>query len=333
MRSILKKFLPAGARYWIDEAQASRGAEPGSQGGMTRREVLRSAAAGAVVVAGGIVVAGTPLLSLADETPKSALDVAELGKAIGKLLDTSPYNRVPGTETRVYDAPIFGVSSAEDPLFPKLKEAVAKAHFLPKDWLPGAKSVISYFLPYTQPVSQANRGKDETPELWVQAHHQGAKAAELVRRFIKKTLGDQNVDVFMPFHDARYKCKTLASTWSERHVAFVCGLGTFGLSKNLITAKGSSGRLDSLIVDREIAAVKRAYEGTYDYCTKCLSCVGRCPVGAIREKGKDIGVCAKKVLAGKASPEQAVCGKCLTGVPCESCIPAKAAAPASAPAA
>lgn len=32
--------------------------------------------------------------------------------------------------------------------------------------------------------------------------------------------------------------KTFGSNWSERHAAYVCGLGTFGLSKGLITDKG-----------------------------------------------------------------------------------------------
>ena len=38
----------------------------------------------------------------------------------------------------------------------------------------------------------------------------------------------------------------MASTWSERHVAYVSGLGTFGLSGGLITAKGQAVRLGSV---------------------------------------------------------------------------------------
>ena len=38
------------------------------------------------------------------------------------------------------------------------------------------------------------------------------------------------------------------SKWSERHAAYACGLGTFGLSKGLITEKGMAGRFASIIV-------------------------------------------------------------------------------------
>jgi len=111
--------------------------------------------------------------------------------------------------------------------------------------------VISYFLPYSEAVSKANRGQDDAPDLWVRAHKQGAKAAELVRRFLKKNLTEDHISVFVPFHDKRYRNKSLIANWSERHVAFISGLGTFGLHKNLITEKGSSGRLDSLITDHD----------------------------------------------------------------------------------
>ena len=39
-----------------------------------------------------------------------------------------------------------------------------------------------------------------------------------------------------------------ASNWSERHVAYVCGLGTFGC-QGLITSKGLAGRFGSIITD------------------------------------------------------------------------------------
>jgi epoxyqueuosine reductase QueG len=284
---------------------------------MTRREFILG------TVAGAVVAAGAPLFTFAQEatTKPAGTSLAELSKAAGKLLDASPYNLVPDTKTKVFDAPVFGVSSAQDPLYVKLREVVGKTHYLPADLLDGAKSVISYFLPYSGAVSKANRGQEDAPDLWVKAHKQGAKAEELVRRFVEKTLTADNVAAFVPFHDKRYRNRTLVSNWSERHVAFISGLGTFGLNKNLITEKGSSGRLCSVITDHDFAATKRTYKDTYEYCTKCQACVGRCPVGAITKDGKDIRVCCKHVLAGKATPDTAICGKCLTGVPCENCIP------------
>jgi epoxyqueuosine reductase QueG len=311
----MKKLLPFDASTWTDEVQSSSRVD--DLWLLTRREFVLG------TIAGAVAVAGAPLFTFGEGATAKPVgsDISELSKAAGKLLESSPYNLVPDTKTKVFDAPVFGVSSAQDALYEKLKEVVGKDHYLPEDLLTGAKSVISYFLPYSDDVSKANRGKDDAPDLWVKAHKQGAKAEELVRRFLEKKLAADNIAVFVPFHDKRYRNKSLVSNWSERHVAYISGLGTFGLHKNLITEKGSSGRVCSLITDHDFTATKLAYKDVYDYCTKCQSCVGRCPVGAIKKDGKDIRVCCKRVLAGKATPETAICGKCLTGVPCENCIP------------
>ena len=47
---------------------------------------------------------------------------------------------------QIYDAPIFAVADADDPLFSKLREpeVVGEGAFLPSDWLEGASSVLSF---------------------------------------------------------------------------------------------------------------------------------------------------------------------------------------------
>ena len=72
-----------------------------------------------------------------------------------------------------------------------------------------------------------------------------------------------------------------ASNWSERHVAYVCGLGTFGLSKGLITERGMAGRFGSIVTDAELAPTPRKYSDPFEYCTKCGACQFRCPAKAI----------------------------------------------------
>jgi len=284
---------------------------------MTRGEFLRR------LVQAAIAAMVAPAVARAGGEERAPADVSSLSHAVSELLDTTPYNRLPGTDTRIYGAPLFGVSSAQDPLYRKLKEAVGLGHYMPVDLLPGAKTVISYFLPYSDAVNKANYGPENSPALWMLAHTKGAAAAELVRRFLTRRITLIGAEVFVPFHDSRYRTKSLVSNWSERHVAFISGLGTFGLHKNIITTKGTSGRLDSVITDREFTPTKRDYDGIYERCNKCHACVGRCPVGAISETGKDIRACARHVLARNVDPEHAVCGKCLTQVSCEKCVPAR----------
>jgi hypothetical protein len=50
---------------------------------------------------------------------------------------------------RLYDVPIFGVADALDPMFEEMRRpgAIGPHFLLPEEWLPGAKRVISFFLP------------------------------------------------------------------------------------------------------------------------------------------------------------------------------------------
>ena len=114
-----------------------------------------------------------------------------------------------------------------------------------------------------------------------------------------------------------------SSNWSERHVAYAAGLGTFGLSKGLITKKGTAGRCISIITDAVFEPDKRPYTGVYDYCSFCGVCARNCPAEAIsKEEGKNHYRCSEFVNTTKAkhSPRYG-CGKCQVKVPCENRAP------------
>lgn len=116
---------------------------------------------------------------------------------------------------------------------------------------------------------------------------------------------------------------TYSSNWSERHAAYVCGLGTFSLTRAIITQKGTAGRLGSIITDLELEPDPRPYTGLYDYCTRCGACIRRCPVQAISlEGGKLQDPCNQRsaMLRERYAPRYG-CGKCQTGIPCQSRIP------------
>ena len=118
---------------------------------------------------------------------------------------------------------------------------------------------------------------------------------------------------------------SFTSNWSERHVAYVCGLGTFSLSKGLITERGVSGRFGSVVTDAPLPVTKRRYTGLYDYCLMCGACVRNCPAQAISlEHGKSHHLCCSyfDTLREKYAPRFG-CGKCQVNVPCERRIPQK----------
>jgi len=128
------------------------------------------------------------------------------------------------------------------------------------------------------------------------------------------------------FHE--YGCvteRTFGSNWSERHAAYVCGLGTFGLSKGMITERGMAGRFASVIIEEQLETDERPYTDVYEYCTGCGACARRCPANAIDlKKGKDHIACRAWLLRmSEIHAPRYGCGLCQTGVPCESCRPKK----------
>ena len=55
---------------------------------------------------------------------------------------------------RLYDPPLVGFGSADDPLFDAFKkpDVVGPWHMSPKEWLPDARTVISFFFPTSKEV-------------------------------------------------------------------------------------------------------------------------------------------------------------------------------------
>ena len=241
---------------------------------------------------------------------------------------------------RLYDDPIVYVGSANDSLWEELKKPEAVGHLFrtPREWMPEAKSVVSYFAPFSDYVVNGN-GMDpvDVGHGWLYARVEGQQFLHNVNHFIEGWFAGRGIRAFSPYasSDFQYvfaagsspsvKDKELAytSNWSERHVAYVCGMGTFGLSKALITPKGVCGRFGSVICDAPLPVNRRPYTGVYDYCIKCGACT-RCPGGAITMQGKTNAACSKyvEVLRDKYAPRFG-CGKCYVKTPCERGIPTK----------
>lgn len=241
-------------------------------------------------------------------------------------------------DLKIFDAPILAFGAAEDENFKLLKEpGVIGDHYkLPTDWLPTAKTVISFFFPFTEEVVVSNRKNNQWPsEGWLHGRIEGQKFLNKFAEFLKNELISEGYDSIVPVLDKRFwtttvnvsdPSKSFTSNWSERHAGFVCGLGTFGLSKGLITKKGIAGRLVSIVTELYLEPDVREYKEIYEYCTMCGACVKKCPVEAISlENGKDHKTCSDFVdtTQEKFNPRYG-CGKCQVSVPCERRIPRKA---------
>lgn len=239
---------------------------------------------------------------------------------------------------KIFEAPIWGFAASDDDYFTLFKEpTIIGEHFLkPKEWLPQSKSVISFFLPFTDVVKNSNRHEKLWPsEEWLHGRIEGQSFINKLCIYLQSQLINAGYNSLVPTLDKRFWFKSclnkdtphpeasFTSNWSERHAAFVGGLGTFGLSKGLITSKGTSGRIGSIITELYLSSRKREYENIYEYCSKCGACVKKCPANAISiDKGKNHIICSNfaDTIYEKYKPRHG-CGECQTGVPCESSIP------------
>lgn len=235
---------------------------------------------------------------------------------------------------KLFDKPIFAFGSTDDECFTLFKQAsVIGEHFLlPKEWMPSANTVISFFLPYSEEVRKANRGDNQWPaEEWLHGRYEGHKLLVKLCEFLMSELSAAGFESMAPSLDNRFWTNDydqeydimFTSNWSERHVAFACGLGTFGLSKGLITRKGIAGRFGSILTDLSLQPDTRDYKEVYEYCNMCGVCAKKCPANAISiENGKDHFPCYMHIeeTLRKYNPRYG-CGKCQVGVPCESRIP------------
>lgn len=246
---------------------------------------------------------------------------------------------IPGAGHVVFfDEPLIGFAAADDALFEEyLKPEVIGENFLtPAQWLPSARTVVSFFFPFSERVRSSNRAHraEPSPE-WLYARIEGQAFITRVMTNLQRLLGEKGIEACVPGQDERFGVRrepTSAggaadfhadSRWSERHAAYACALGTFGLSRGLITEKGTAGRFSSILVSEEWPATARRYTGIYDYCIRCLACAQNCPARAISaEHGKN------NVLCGDYTHETKIryaprygCGKCQVGVPCESRAP------------
>ena len=280
------------------------------------------------------------------------MDLETLGREIRLFTERSGLNTVRAEDALapecagvpLFDEPLLAAADASDPLFTGLfrEDGVIGPHFrAPAEWLPGARSVLSFFLPFSEAVRASNRipagaaGAHSRccSDLWLHGRIEGQRFLSALSEAVCSFLREEGFEAVAPSNSPDFRTVgPYSSNWSERHVAYAAGLGTFGLSRGLITRKGMAGRFGSVVTNAALPVTERPYSGPFDYCTLCGACQRRCPVGAIDAArgfadGKDQVLCGGFVHDGTLPPHgprrvvRYGCGRCQVGVPCEHGIP------------
>lgn len=172
-------------------------------------------------------------------SPDVALD--EIANFVTDLVKRDFRNALPeGDNPPIWDEPLIGVASATDPLFERFQdpEVVGPCHRFPEEWLPGARSVISVFLPFTGHISENySRSQRYSAVEFSSGKWNGSKFLNVVRRALVRFAESHGASAVAPNIDPRYDSDGWLPFWSERHAALAAGLGTFGLHQNFISEK------------------------------------------------------------------------------------------------
>lgn len=233
--------------------------------------------------------------------------------------------RTRGYRTR-YRSPLVGFASASNPLFHRLREVANPDHLLPGEMLPGAQAVIAFFLPFDNELIRLNRKDPYVSREWAEAYVETNQLIKDVCQEISWHLVDMgfNAAYEMPTHN--FDSERLLSSWSHKHVAYVCGLGSFGRNTMLITEKGCAGRFGSLVTDKYLEPVATVGELYHPFCERCDYCVRVCPVFALGGGEFNKATCYQHLLEVNEFfsdlPLSDVCGKCANG-PCAFKAPGK----------
>ncbi len=235
-----------------------------------------------------------------------------------------------------YGQPLVGLADAYHPYIQSLPELIGPTHELPQNVLPDAKTIIAYYVPFTEDIARSNLAGTLASPIWARAYEETnalfGELNEALIGFVSAKAGQAGTTP----KAATFDQQKLVSDWSHRHIAYAAGLGTFGLNNMLLTKHGCCGRFNTVVTDLDLAPDAPAAE---EYCLykkngSCGICVKHCPAGALTTDAYDRFKCYALCLenaaiytefgssytredgAGTSSVGSEVCGKCVTGSPC-----------------
>jgi epoxyqueuosine reductase QueG len=286
-------------------------------------------------------------------------------KFLNGIFETNELNMLPKKYDGgyIFDLPLIGVAAGNDYLFEHYKELVGYRHKTPLEmWTEcglnapesgaSALRILAIVFPYTIHIRHLAEKEYEVP----------AEIYSLGRNWATGFMAEVQAQTISWFQDQGYEAqagvksavhtvialpeeKRLYSTWSERHMAFAAGLGSFSLHEAFISEAGCNIRIASVTTSAPLTVTYRHSEDPYHNCLHynekgCGKCIERCPAGALTVDGHDKMKCLtylqkveqinrerlgsllkeyhRKVNDSDTTYVPAGCAFCQFGVPCMS---------------
>ena len=260
-------------------------------------------------------------------------------------LTTNSFAVIGKPDEKMFERPLIGICSGDDPYFDFLKKHIGEFHWSPHEAFalkygdapsPDRLRVISMVFPQTHATKEMQNSVTVFPcDRWLVSRGEWEK---MMREFSSKLeeslaaidIRSASIDLRSEFHRQDSENLGIASLWSHRHVAYAAGLGTFSLNDGFISERGIAIRLSSIIVEADTDITDRGDRGPYDWCLHyskgiCGACINRCPVDAISKNGHNKQSCLdyEDEAVAKYYPPHIDgsgyifgCGICQSKVPC-----------------
>ena len=224
----------------------------------------------------------------------------------------------------LFRKPFVSFSAADDEKYIELKTLIGDWHLTPTEILSDAKSVISYFVPFTKEVVAEPKTVQHGSPLWAEAYQEINRHFDVVNDAIANFLEGLGYAAKTIKATHTYDPKDMKAMWSHRSAAAIAGLGAFGANRMLITEKGSGGRFCTVITSAPLKVNEKPIENQCLYIKNgsCGLCFKICPVNALQPDSMDKFACqdelnknAEKLKETTCLESTDTCGKCISICP------------------
>lgn len=184
-----------------------------------------------------------------------------------------------------WGTPLVGYANANHPYIQNLPKLISASHDLPQNILDNPKIILVYYIPFTKELARTNRNEQQlsSPD-WARAYEETNKMFTKLNSYLIQVLSEYGYNAATSSKASTYDRLNLISDWSYRHLAYVAGLGTFGLNNMLITKYGCCGRYNAIVTNLDIEADRPL---TTELCLfkkngTCGVCITKCPAKALK---------------------------------------------------
>jgi len=131
------------------------------------------------------------------------------------------YNQI-----NIWPKPMMACAKA-DIRFLRLREIAVPDHALPQDLLPGARSVVVWFIPFKHHIQMDNTGGERPSLSWGRAYNTTNDMINRASRAMKTMIEDAGGKAALTPATHNFDKERLVSTWSHKHLGHLIGLGRY----------------------------------------------------------------------------------------------------------